>query len=48
MIDGIKTFISGNFFTGKVMRKKGWDNLIATGKKHVREEGENLKKILER
>ena len=29
------------------MGKKGWDKLIETGKKHVREEGENLKKILE-
>jgi hypothetical protein len=30
------------------MGKKGWKNLITTGKKHVREEGENLKKILEK
>jgi hypothetical protein len=30
-----------------IMGKKGWDRLIITGEKHVKEEGENLKKILE-
>ncbi len=42
------TIIRCEKFYRKIMGKKGWDKLIATGKKHVKEEGENLKKILEK
>ena len=42
------TIVRCERFYRKIMRKKGWDELIQTGKKHVREEGENLKKILEK
>ena len=31
-----------------VMGRKGWDAFVASGRKHVREEGENLKKLLEK
>ncbi len=34
-------------FYRKIMGNKGMDDLIAVGKKHMKEEGENLKKILE-
>ena len=42
------TIIRCEKFYRRIMRKKSWDTLIATGKKHVQEEGENLKKILEK
>jgi len=41
------TIVRCERFYRRIMGKKGWNNLIATGKKHVREEGENLKKALE-
>ena len=41
------TIVRCERFYRKIMGKKGWNTLIKTGKKHVREEGENLKKILE-
>lgn len=31
-----------------IMGKKGWNALLKTGRRHVREEGENLKRILEK
>jgi uncharacterized protein YndB with AHSA1/START domain len=41
------TIVRFKNFYRKIMGKKGWNKLIETGEKHVREEGENLKKILE-
>ena len=42
------TIVKCERFYRKIMGKKGWNALIETGKKHVKEEGENLKKILEK